>query len=84
MHNGLPGETLPLCLNVKPKFLCSGKHLDPVPLWMAARNKKLTHPLREAGHSRGYLQILWAFYFTSSSPPLLCAVKETGIQTPTR
>ena len=83
IHNGLPRGTLPLRLNVKPKCLCSGKHPDPVCLWMAARKKKLTHPLPEAGHSRGYLQNLWPFYFTSSSPPL-CAIKETGIQTPIR
>ena len=81
IHNGLPRGTLPLCLNVKPKCLCSGKHPDPVHLWMAARKKKLTHPLPEAGHSRGYLQNLWVFYFISSSPPPLCAIKETGIQT---
>ena len=84
IHNGLPRGTLPLRLNVKPKCLCSGKHPDPVHLWMAARKKKLTHPLPEAGHSRGHLQILPASYFTSSSPPPLCAIKETGIQTPIR
>ena len=94
MHNGLPWGTLPLGLNVKPQRLCSGKQPDPVLpveqgnnrtlfyLWMAARKKKLTHPLSEAGHSRGYLKNLWPFYFTSSSPPPLCAIKETGIQTP--
>ena len=84
IHNGLPLGTLPLCLNVKPKCLCSGKHPDPVHLWMAARKKKLTHPLPEAGHSRWYLQNLWPFYFTSSSLPLLCAIKKTGIQSPIR
>ena len=84
IHNGLPRGTLPLCLNVKPKCLCSGKHLDPVYLWMAARKKKLTHPLLGAAHSRGYLQNLWPFSFISSSPSPLCAIKETGIQTPIR
>ena len=48
---------------------------------MAARKKKFTHPLAEAGHSRRYLQNLCPFYLTSSSPPHLCAIKETGIQT---
>ena len=48
---------------------------------MATKKKKLTHPLPEAGHSRGHLQNLWPFYFTSSSPPPPCAIKETGIQT---
>ena len=57
---------------------------DPVHLRMAARKKKWTHLLPKAGHSRGYLQNLWPFYFTSSSPPPLCAIKETGIQTPIR
>ena len=84
VHNGLPRGTLFLCLNVKPKCLCSGKHTDSVHLWMAAIKKKLTHPLPEAGHSRGYSQNLWPFYFTSSSPPHLCAIKQTGIQTPIR
>ena len=51
LHNGLPRETPPLCLNVKLKCLCSGRHPDPVYLWMAARKKKLTHPLPEAGQS---------------------------------
>ena len=82
IHTGLPQGTLCLCLNVKPKCLCSGKHPDPVHLWMAARQRKLTHPLPEAGHSRGYLQNVWPFYFTSPPPPPLCAIKETGIQTP--
>ena len=89
IHNGLimPRGTLPLCLNVKLKCLCSGKHPHPVHLWMAASKKKLTHPLPEAGHSRGYLQNVWPFYFTSSSPPpapLPRSVKATGIQTPIR
>ena len=84
IHNGLPRATLPLCLNVKPKCLFSGKHPDPVRLWMAARKKKLTQPLPQAGHSRGQLQNLWPFYFISSSPPPLCSLKETGIQTPIR
>ena len=72
IHNGLPRGTLSLCLKIKPKCLCSGKYPDPVHLWMAARNKKLTHPLPEAGHSRRYLQILWPFllYFLISSPSL--------------
>ena len=81
IRNGLPRGTLPLFLNVKPKCLCSRKHPDPGHLWMAARKKKFTHPLPEAGHSRGYLQNLWPFYFTSSPPPPLCSIKETDIQT---
>ena len=33
IHNDLPQGTLPLCLNVKLKCLCSGKkHVDPVHL----------------------------------------------------
>ena len=83
-QNALPQGTLPLCLNDKPNCLCSGKHPDPIHLWMAARKKKLTHPLPEAGHSRVYLHNLWASYFTSLSPLPLCSIKETGIQTPIR
>ena len=70
--NGLPQGNLPLCLNVKPKCLCSGKHPAPAHLWMAARKKELTHPLPEAGHSRRCLQDLMVFllYFPTSSPSL--------------
>ena len=56
LHNGLPQETLPLCLNVKPKCLCSEKHSDLAHLWTAARKKKLTHTQTKAGHSRRYMQ----------------------------
>ena len=84
IYNGLPRGTLPLCLNVKPKCRFSVEHPDPVHLWTATRKKKWTHLLPKAGHSRGHLQILRPFYFTSSSPPPLCAIKETGIQTPIR
>ena len=77
----LKQATLPFCLNVKPKCLCSGKHPDPVHLWMAARKKKSTHPLPEAGYSRRYLQNLWPFYSTSPPLPPLCSIKETGTQT---
>ena len=45
IYNGLLRGTLTLCLKVKPKCLRSGKHSDPVHLWMATREKKLTHPL---------------------------------------
>ena len=56
LHNGLPQETLPLCLNVKPKCLCSEKHSDLAHLGIAARKKKLTHTQPKAGHSRRYMQ----------------------------
>ena len=36
IHNSLPQGTLPFCLNVKPKCLCSGKHLDCVHRRMVA------------------------------------------------
>ena len=42
-HNGLPWRTLPLCLNVKPKCLCSGNHPGPDHRWMTVRGNKLTH-----------------------------------------
>ena len=34
IHNSLPQGTLPFYLNVKPKCLCSGKHLDCVHRWL--------------------------------------------------
>ena len=80
VHNGLPLGTLPLSLNAKPKCLCSGKHPDPVHLWIATGRKKLTHPLSKAGYSRRYLQDIWHFYFTFSTPPHLCSIKEPAIQ----
>ena len=46
-HNGLPQGTLPLCLNIKPKCLCSG----PCPPVDAGR-KKLTQHLPKAGLPR--------------------------------
>ena len=62
-------------------FLCSGKHPDLVHLWIATRRKKSTHPLSKAGYSRRYLQDIWHFYFTFSTPPPLCSIKEPAIQT---
>lgn len=53
----------------------------PCHLWMTVRMKRLTHPLPEAGHSRRYWQDN-GFYFTSSTHPPLCSIRETGIQTP--
>ena len=35
--NGLPQGTLPLCLNIKPQYLCSGP--CPVHLWRVGRKK---------------------------------------------
>ena len=84
IHNGLPWGTLPLCLNVKPKCLCSGKHPDPVHLWMATRKKKLTHPLPEAGRSGDICKTYGLFTLLLHLPPTLCVIKETGIQTPIR
>ena len=75
VHNGLPGGTLPFCLNVKVKclFQLTGKHSDPAHLWMAAEKKK-TPPIPDPGQAMRYLASL------TSSPPLLCPIKETGIQ----
>ena len=81
-NNGLSQGTLHFCLNVKPKCLFSGKHLDPVLLWMDTGSKKLTCLFPEAGHSRRCLQDLWPFYFTIPLPPPLDSIKEPGIQTP--
>lgn len=56
--NGPSQETLPLCLKGKLKYLLfsSQTHLDPAHQWMAARRKKLAHPLPESGKTRRYLQ----------------------------
>ena len=43
--------------------------------------KRLAHPLHEVGHSRSYLQ---GNGLTSSTPPLLWSIKESGIQTLTK
>ena len=66
-HNGLPRGTLPLCLNVKPKYICSGKQPDPVHLWMAVRKKKYIHFLW-GWHSRDICKINGLF---TCLPPLL-------------
>lgn len=42
LHNGLPKKPA-LCLNVKPKCLCSWKHSDLGPIGNSCKKKKLTH-----------------------------------------
>ena len=78
------GEPFPSAWMLNQSAFVQGNIRTLFHLWMAARKKKLTPPLPEAGHSRWYLQNLRPFYFTSSSPPPLCAIKETSIQTPIR
>ena len=66
---------------------------------MAARKKKLTHPLTKVGHSRRCFARLMALllYFHTASPSLFClftllphclslsdSIRETGIQTQIR
>ena len=72
---------------------------SPAHLWMAAKKKKLTHPLTEAGRSRRCFARLMALllYFLTASPSLFClftllphrlslsdSIKETGVQTQRR
>ena len=72
IHNGLPQETLPLCL-------CS----RPVHLWMAIGREKVTHLLPGLAIPGDICQINGLlFYFLTS--PALCSIKDTGIQTLTK
>ena len=50
---------------------------------MASGRKKLTHPLRNLARTRKcwYLQQLTAFFYFIASPPTLCSIKQTNIQT---
>ena len=86
IHNGLPQGTLPLCLNVKPKCLCSGKQPTLFHLWMAGCKKEEinTSPPPRLAIPGDICKKYGLFYFTSSSPPPLCAIKEAGIQIPIR
>ena len=65
------------------KCLCSAPRetIWPRPPVDGCKKEGINTSPHLAGHSRGYLQSLWPFYFTSSSPPPLCAIKETDIQT---
>ena len=64
IHNDLPGRTLPLCLNVKPKCLCSGKHPDPVCL----EEKRNIH-IPSLRALAGIIAKPGVFLLYSSSPP---------------
>ena len=75
IHNSLHRGTLPLCLNVKPKYLCSRPWLP-----MATGKKKLTHPLQEAGQDICKIN---GFFTLRSHLPTLSSIKlrHMGIQT---
>ena len=81
---GLPRGTMPLCLNVKLKWLCSAHRETPWPCTPMDGYRKeeinTSHP-QSCPKPGVILQDLWPFYFTSSSPPPLCSIKETSIQT---
>ena len=51
IQNDLSQRTLPLCLNVKPKCLCSG----PCPPMDGYRKEEINTPPPKASHSRKYL-----------------------------
>ena len=54
-----------------PKCLCSGKHPDPVHLWMAARKKKLTPPPWGWPFQEIFARFMaFLLYFLTSSPSL--------------
>ena len=71
IHNGLPRGTLTLCLNVKPKCLCSGKHPDRPPVDGYKKEEINTSPPR-GWPFQGIFATLMAFllYFLISSPSL--------------
>ena len=48
---------------------------------MAAGKQKLTHPLRESGWNQEIFATTYSLYNFTSSPPPLCSIKETSIQT---
>ena len=64
IHNGLPQRTLPLCLTVGLKRLCSSHReiIDPAHLWMATGKKRLACPFPEAGHSQKCFARLKTFF----------------------
>ena len=64
IHNGLPQRTLPLCLTVGLKRLCSSHReiIDPAHLWMATGKKRLAPPFPEAGHSQKCFVRLKTFF----------------------
>ena len=74
IHNGLPRGTLPLCLNVKPKCLRSGKHPDPVPPVDGYKKEEINTPPPRGWPFHVIFANLTAFslYFLISSPSLCC------------
>ena len=79
IHTDLPQGTLPLYLNIKPKFNIQ----DPVHLWMATGRKKLTHSFARLAIPGNIGKINALFTLFPRLPPSLFH-KETGIQTPIR
>ena len=77
IHNGLPQRTLPRCLIVKLKWLCSvyGEIIWPCPSVNCYKEKKrLTHSFQRLALPREILQDLWPLllYFLIASPTLFC------------
>ena len=76
IHNSLPQGTLPFYLNVKPKCLCSGKHLDCVHRRMVAwllcptRDPTDCNPPDCSVHGILQARILeWIAIFSPGNPP---------------
>ena len=79
-HNDLPQGTLPLCLNVKPKCLCSGPY--PTCRWLQeGRNKHTPSP---GWPFQETLARVMGFLLYSITSPALCSMKEPGTETPIR
>ena len=88
MHSGLPQGTLPLCLKVKLKCLCSAHRETswPCPPVNGRGKEEMNtspHPLTEAGQTRYFARLTAILlYFLPSSPSLIC--KRNGHPDPTR
>ena len=82
IRNGLPWGTLSLSLNVKPKCLWSGKHPDPVHPVDGCKKEEINISPPWGWPFQGIFTKLLAFLLPHLLP--LCAIKETGIQSPIR
>ena len=72
IHNGRPPGTLPRCLKVKPKCLCSGKYPDPVPPVDGCKKEEInTSPPRGWPFQEIFANLMaFLLYFLISSPSL--------------
>ena len=76
IHNGLPQRTLPLCLTIKLKCLCSAHSeiLRPCPFVNCYKKEDINPPLLKAGPSGDVVQDWRSFLLSlpTASPSLFC------------